>query len=51
MEIKIDKSFRKDTKKIKNKALLKKIAEAIIQVRVANKLEDILNQSKALLNG
>jgi len=33
MEVKIDKSFQKDVKKIKDRAILKKIADSIINAQ------------------
>ncbi len=43
MEIKIDKSFQKDTRKIKDKALLSKIANIIFSVQQADNIKQIKN--------
>jgi hypothetical protein len=41
MEIKIDKSFRKDTRRIKDKNVLQRIANTIANVQRAKTLEKI----------
>ena len=41
MEIKIDKSFQKDTRRIKDKNVLKRIANTISNVQRAKTLEEI----------
>ena len=46
MEIKIDKSFQKDTRRIKDKSILQRIANTIANVQRANNLEDIKNLKK-----
>jgi mRNA interferase RelE/StbE len=46
MEIKIDKSFQKDTRRIKGKTVLQRIANTIANVQKANNLEDIKNLKK-----
>jgi mRNA interferase RelE/StbE len=46
MEVKIDKSFQKDTRKIKDKALLNKIALVISQVQKAENIHQIKNLKK-----
>lgn len=46
MEIKIDRSFQKDTRKINNKALLEEIAKTIISVRNAENISQIRNLKK-----
>ena len=46
MEVKIDKSFQKDTKKIKDKALLNKIALVISNVQKAENINQIKNLKK-----
>ncbi len=46
MEVKIDKSFQKDTRKIKDKDLLMKIAEAISSVQHADNINQIKNFKK-----
>ncbi len=46
MEIKIDKSFQKDTRKIKDKSVLQKVANTIANVKRAEKLEDVRNLKK-----
>ena len=46
MEIKIDKSFQKDTRRIKNKSVLQKVANTITNVQNATKIEDIKNLKK-----
>ena len=46
MEIKIDKSFQKDTRRIKDKTVLQRIANTIANVQRANNLDDIKNLKK-----
>jgi len=46
MEVKIDKSFRKDTKKITDRKLLKKVADTIITVQQADNINQIQNLKK-----
>ena len=46
MEIKIDKSFQKDTKRIKDKTILQKIANTIANVQRAQNLDEIKNLKK-----
>ena len=46
MEIKIDKSFQKDTRRIKDKHVLQRIANTIANVQRAKSLEDIKNLKK-----
>jgi len=46
MEIKIDKSFQKDTKKIKDKTTLQKVANTIANVQRARNLDEIRNLKK-----
>jgi len=46
MIVLIDKSFEKDTNKINDKSLLKKIANCIINIQNANSLNDIKNLKK-----
>jgi mRNA interferase RelE/StbE len=46
MNIRIDKSFEKDTKKIKDKKLLEKIADTIEQVQASNNSDEIKNLKK-----
>ena len=46
MEVKIDKSFQKDTRKIKDKALLKKIALVITNVQQAENIHQVKNLKK-----
>ena len=46
MEIKIDKSFQKDTRRIKDKSILQKIANTIANVQRAKTLEEIKNLKK-----
>ncbi|MBN2425155.1 MAG: type II toxin-antitoxin system RelE/ParE family toxin [Calditrichaceae bacterium] len=46
MNIRIDKSFEKDTNKITNKTLLNKIADCIEDVKKAKKLTEIKNFKK-----
>jgi mRNA interferase RelE/StbE len=43
MEVKIDKSFQRDTRKIKNRALLLKVAEIIVSVQQAENPSQIIN--------
>ena len=46
MEIKIDKSFQKDTRRIKDKSILQKIANTIANVHRAKTLEEIKSLKK-----
>ncbi len=46
MNIRIDKSFEKDTKRIKNKKLLSTIAETIEEVQKCNNSDEIKNLKK-----
>ncbi len=46
MEVKIDKSFQKDTRKIKDKLLLNKIAIVISEVQKAENIYQIKNLKK-----
>ena len=46
MEIKIDKSFQKDTKRIKDKTILQKVANTIANVQRARNLDEIKNLTK-----
>ena len=46
MEIKIDKSFQKDTRRITDKSVLQKIANTIANVQRAKNLEGIKNLKK-----
>ena len=46
MEIKIDKSFQKDTRQIKDKSILQRIANTIANVQRAKTLKDIKNLKK-----
>ena len=46
MEIKIDKSFQKDTKRIKDKTILQKVANTIANVQRARNLDEIKNLQK-----
>ena len=46
MQVKIDKSFEKDVKKINNKKVLQKISEAIKNTQNAAELKDINNLKK-----
>ena len=46
MEIKIDKSFQKDTRRIKDKSVLQRIANTIANVERAQTLEEIRNLKK-----
>jgi mRNA interferase RelE/StbE len=43
MEIKIDKSFQKDTRRIKDKSILQRVANTVANVQRAKNLEDIKN--------
>ena len=43
MIIKIDKSFEKDVDKIKDRSILKKIANCIERIKEVNKLSEIKN--------
>jgi mRNA interferase RelE/StbE len=46
MEIKIDRSFQKDTKRIKDKTVLPKVANTIANVQRARNLDEIKNLQK-----
>ena len=46
MEIKIDKSFKKDTKRIRDKNVLQRIANTIANVQRAKTLEEIKSIKK-----
>ncbi len=46
MIVKIDKSFEKDSNKIKDKSILNKIASCVEQVRQSDKVSDITNLKK-----
>ena len=46
MEIKIEKSFQKDTKRIKDKSVLQKIANTIANIQRAQSLEEIKHLRK-----
>ena len=46
MKVKIDKSFEKDVKKIRGKAILKKIAETIVYTQEAIYIKDIRGLKK-----
>ena len=46
MNVRIDKSFEKDTKKIKDKKLLAKIADTIKQVQASSESDEIKNLKK-----
>ena len=46
MEIKIDKSFQKDTRRIKDKTVLQKVANTIANVQRAQNLDEIKNLKK-----
>jgi mRNA interferase RelE/StbE len=46
MEIKIEKSFQKDTRKIKDKTVLQKVANTIANVQRAQNLDEIKNLKK-----
>lgn len=46
MEIKIDKSFQKDTRRIKDKSILQKVANTIANVQRARNLDEIRNLKK-----
>jgi mRNA interferase RelE/StbE len=46
MQVKIDKSFQKDTRKIKDKLLLNKIAAVISEVQKAENINQIKNLKK-----
>ena len=46
MEIKIDKSFQKDTRRIKDKSILQRIANTVANVQSAKTLEEIKNLKK-----
>jgi mRNA interferase RelE/StbE len=46
MEVKIDKSFQKDTRKIKDKLILNKIALVISEVQKAENINQIKNLKK-----
>jgi mRNA interferase RelE/StbE len=46
MEIKIDKSFQKDTSRIKDNSILQRIVNTIANVQKANNLTEIKNLKK-----
>ncbi len=46
MIVKIDKSFEKDSNKIKDKSILNKIDSCVEQVRQSDKVSDITNLKK-----
>jgi mRNA interferase RelE/StbE len=46
MEIKIDKSFQKDTRRIKDKSILQRIANTVANVQRANTPKEIKNLKK-----
>ncbi len=46
MEVRIDKTFQKDTRKIKDQVLKKKIADSILNVQKAENLYHIKNLKK-----
>lgn len=46
MNLTIDKSFEKDTDRIKNKTLLRKIADCIEEIQKADHIQDIKNIKK-----
>jgi mRNA interferase RelE/StbE len=46
MEVRIDKTFRKDTRKIKDQVLLNKIADTIQNVQKSNDLSQIRHLKK-----
>lgn len=46
MEVKIDKSFQKDTRKIKDKLLLNKLSAVISEVQKADSISQIKNLKK-----
>jgi mRNA interferase RelE/StbE len=46
MEIKIDRSFQKDTKRIKDKTVLQKVANTIANLQRARNLDEIKNLQK-----
>ena len=46
MEIKIDNSFQKDTRRIKDKTVLQKVANTIANVQRAKNLDEIKNLKK-----
>ncbi len=46
MEILIDKSFQKDTRKIKDNTILQKVANTIANVQMARNLAEIRNLKK-----
>ena len=46
MEVKIDKSFQKEVKKIKDRAILRKIADSIINAQQAGNLNQIKRLKK-----
>ena len=46
MEIKIDKSFQKDTRRIKDTTILQRVANTIANVQRARNLDDIRNLKK-----
>ncbi len=51
MQVRIDRSFEKDIKKIKEKTTLKKVASVIRQARNANDLSEIRNLKKLSTSG
>jgi mRNA interferase RelE/StbE len=46
MEIKIDKSFQRDTRRIKDKYVLQRIANTVANIQRAKTLEEIKNLKK-----
>ena len=46
MEIKIDKSFQKDTRRIKDKTIRQRVANTIANVQKARNLDEIRNLKK-----
>ena len=46
MEIRIDKSFQKDTRKIKDKSILNKIVYTIVNIQEAQSIGEIRNLIK-----
>jgi mRNA interferase RelE/StbE len=46
MEVKIDKTFQKDTRRIKDQSLLNKIADTILNVQNSNEIKQIRNLKK-----
>ncbi len=51
MQVKIDRSFEKDIKRIKDKNILKRVASVIRQARNANDLSEIRNLKKLSTTG